>query len=219
MYRSPLWPGMLRTIRSFGAGLLPSQPPIRRRCNGESRRGGFLRVLLGDLFDNQRYKVLRKLGYGQYSTVWLARDDRQVTDIKMAYMGDEVLILPDHRIMSLSKFSVAIVMEDLMTFLSSRFFSTSMRSRNGQPTADSITFYDSRIILSISHGEKHICIVFEVLGHHLGFQITQYKQGRLPVWFVKEITRQMLLALDFLHSECNVIHTGSSYEVIYTLIS
>lgn len=66
----------------------------------------------------------------------------------------------------------------------------------------------------ISRGEKHICMVFEVLGHHLGFQIAQYKQGRLPVRFVKEIIRQMLSALDFLHSECNVIHTGSSYVVI-----
>jgi serine/threonine protein kinase len=70
----------------------------------------------------------------------------------------------------------------------------------------------------INRGEKHVCMVFEVLGHHLGFQIAQYKQGRLPVRFVKEITRQMLLALDFLHSECNVIHTGSSYVVIQTLI-
>lgn len=66
----------------------------------------------------------------------------------------------------------------------------------------------------ISRGGKHVCMVFEVLGHHLGFQIAQYRQGRLPVRFVKEIIRQMLSVLDFLHSECNVIHTGSSYAVI-----
>jgi hypothetical protein len=73
-------PEILRTLRSFWSGLLASQPPIGRPSNSELRSGGFLRVRLGDLFDNQQYKVLRKLGYGQYSTVWLARDERQVMD-------------------------------------------------------------------------------------------------------------------------------------------
>ena len=36
--------------------------------------GGFHRVPLNDTFDSGRYTVLRKLGYGLYSTVWLARD-------------------------------------------------------------------------------------------------------------------------------------------------
>ena len=31
-------------------------------------------VHLGDLFHDSRYKVLRKLGKGSFSTVWLARD-------------------------------------------------------------------------------------------------------------------------------------------------
>ncbi|RPB18833.1 kinase-like protein [Terfezia boudieri ATCC MYA-4762] len=41
-------------------------------CIEKYRPGGYHPVHLGDLF-NQRYKVLRKLGYGGYSTVWLAR--------------------------------------------------------------------------------------------------------------------------------------------------
>ena len=39
------------------------------------RPGGYHPVRIGDLF-NDRYKVVRKLGYGQYSTVWLARDTK-----------------------------------------------------------------------------------------------------------------------------------------------
>ena len=149
-----MWPGMLRTLRSSWSGLLASQPPIGRPSNSELHSGGFLRVRLGDLFDNQRYKILRKLGYGQYSTVWLARDDRQVMDDRDGLYGRRILTLPDRRIMSLSKFSAVTVTEDLMTFLSSRFFSTSMRSLNGQPMVDSIIFYDSRIILSTSAAER-----------------------------------------------------------------
>jgi serine/threonine protein kinase len=35
--------------------------------------GGYHPVRLGDLF-NSKYEVQRKLGYGAYSTVWLAKD-------------------------------------------------------------------------------------------------------------------------------------------------
>lgn len=37
------------------------------------RFGGYHPVRLGDIY-NSRYKVVRKLGYGQNSTVWLALD-------------------------------------------------------------------------------------------------------------------------------------------------
>lgn len=37
--------------------------------------GGFHPVHLGDVFDGH-YEVLRKLGYGLYSTVWLVKDQR-----------------------------------------------------------------------------------------------------------------------------------------------
>ena len=38
------------------------------------RIGGYHPVHLGDTFKNDRYKILHKLGWGSYSTVWLARD-------------------------------------------------------------------------------------------------------------------------------------------------
>lgn len=37
------------------------------------RRGGYHPVHLHDIF-NQRYEVIGKLAYGQFSTVWLAND-------------------------------------------------------------------------------------------------------------------------------------------------
>ena len=36
--------------------------------------GGLHPIHIGDTFDGGRYKILRKLGYGSFSTVWLARD-------------------------------------------------------------------------------------------------------------------------------------------------
>lgn len=38
------------------------------------RPGGYHPVHLGDVFNNGQYKVIRKLGEGSYSTVWLAHD-------------------------------------------------------------------------------------------------------------------------------------------------
>lgn len=39
---------------------------------------GYHPVVLGDVFNDGQYKVVRKLGHGSYSTVWLARDLRSV---------------------------------------------------------------------------------------------------------------------------------------------
>lgn len=36
--------------------------------------GGYHPVRLGDTFKAGQYKILRKLGYGLYSTVWLAHN-------------------------------------------------------------------------------------------------------------------------------------------------
>ena len=38
------------------------------------KRGGYHAVRIGDGFKNDRYVVLSKLGWGHFSTVWLASD-------------------------------------------------------------------------------------------------------------------------------------------------
>lgn len=43
------------------------------------RPGGFHPVCLGDTFKNGRYKIHHKLGWGGYSTVWLAKDAKYIT--------------------------------------------------------------------------------------------------------------------------------------------
>lgn len=37
------------------------------------RPGGLHPVFIGDIY-NDRYQILRKIGYGMYSTVWLVKD-------------------------------------------------------------------------------------------------------------------------------------------------
>ena len=42
--------------------------------------GGFHPISIGDTFDQGRFRVLHKLGFGGSSTVWLARDQREGKD-------------------------------------------------------------------------------------------------------------------------------------------
>lgn len=45
----------------------------------EYRPGGFQPIEIDDEFDQGRYRVIRKLGYGSYSTVWLAHDKQSAS--------------------------------------------------------------------------------------------------------------------------------------------
>ncbi len=42
------------------------------------RKGGYHPTHLGDVLNNGRCKIMHKLGWGGYSTVWLAKDLEQV---------------------------------------------------------------------------------------------------------------------------------------------
>lgn len=40
------------------------------------KKGGYHPVHVGDTFNESRYTVVRKLGWGHFSTVWLAHDHK-----------------------------------------------------------------------------------------------------------------------------------------------
>lgn len=58
----------------------------------------------------------------------------------------------------------------------------------------------------------HVCMVFEVLGENLLGLIKRWNHRGIPMPLVKQITKQVLLALDHLHRECGIIHTDLKPE-------
>ena len=67
------------------------------------KKGGYHPVALGDTLKDGRYKVLHKLGWGGYSTVWAARDQRSVL-IYFTTLAGKTDRLPERRLTLLSKY-------------------------------------------------------------------------------------------------------------------
>lgn len=65
---------------------------------------------------------------------------------------------------------------------------------------------------------SHVCMVFEVLGENLLGLIKRYQHRGVPQHIVKQIAKQVLLGLDYLHTECKVIHTDLKPENVLICI-
>lgn len=62
--------------------------------------------------------------------------------------------------------------------------------------------------------DTHVCMVFEPLGENLLSLIERNKKNGVPRGLVKVITRQVLLGLQYLHEECDLVHTDIKPENI-----
>ena len=61
-------------------------------------------------------------------------------------------------------------------------------------------------------------MAFEVLGKNLLSLIKKYDYRGCPLPIVRQIARQTLIALDYLHRVCNIIHTDLKPEnVVFSL--
>lgn len=59
----------------WSANMFQVPRPIDEEDLAGYRPGGYHPVRIGDHFKHGKYKVLNKLGYGGYSTVWLSRNN------------------------------------------------------------------------------------------------------------------------------------------------
>lgn len=188
--------------------------------------------------DRNQYSVIRKLGWGHFSTVWLAHDSetKQYVALKI--------------IKSAEKYRVAAV--DEIKIL--KKVAAGLDSHPGKSHVVKLLDY---FLLKGPNGD-HVCMVFELLGENMLNLLYkfrdlygQYKDlssgepslwnlnsssdlassnanssldtleaifkdyyGGLPISLVKRISKQVLLALDYMHRECGVVHTDLKPENI-----
>lgn len=64
----------------------------------------------------------------------------------------------------------------------------------------------------------HVCMVFEVLGENLLGLIKRYHHRGVPEHICKQIAKQVLLGLDYMHRECGIIHTDLKPENVLICI-
>ncbi|KAL4226553.1 SRSF protein kinase 2 [Mactra antiquata] len=154
-------------------------------------KGGYHPVKIGDLFNN-RYHVVRKLGWGHFSTVWLCWDLQAKRFVAM-----KVVKSAQHYT------ETAIDEIKLLRCVREADEADSFRERTVQLLDD--------FKISGVNG-THVCMVFEVLGNNLlKFIIRSNYQG-IPLPNVKNIIKQVLQGLHYLHAKCNIIHTDIKPE-------
>ena len=56
----------------------------------------------------------------------------------------------------------------------------------------------------------HLCLVYEPMREPLWLFQRRWENGKLPPALLKVYLRFLLRGLDYLHSECHIIHTGES---------
>ncbi|XP_032574886.1 SRSF protein kinase 2 isoform X1 [Drosophila sechellia] len=160
-------------------------------------RGGYHPVVIGDIFDN-RFRVVRKLGWGHFSTVWLCRD---LKDEK--YVALKVVKSAPHYIETAAD---------------------EIRLLEAIRDADPMDVKRERIVRLMNHftvrgvNGMHTCLVFEALGCSLYKLIVKNNYQGLAIAQVRNIIRQVLEGLDYLHSKCSIIHTDIKPENILLVI-
>nr|XP_022295755.1 SRSF protein kinase 1-like isoform X2 [Crassostrea virginica] len=155
------------------------------------QKGGYHPVKIGDLFNN-KYHVIRKLGWGHFSTVWLCWDM-----ITKRFVALKVVKSAQHYT------ETALDEIKLLKCVRESDENDPFRERTVQLLDD--------FKISGVNG-THVCMVFEVLGNNLLKLIIRSNYQGIPLQNVKHIIRQVLQALEYLHDKCKIIHTDIKPE-------
>ncbi|XP_063789302.1 SRSF protein kinase 1-like [Pseudophryne corroboree] len=156
-------------------------------------KGGYHHVRIGDLFSN-RYHVIRKLGWGHFSTVWLCWDLQAKLFVAL-------------KVVKSAEHYTETALDEI------RLLRAVRDTDPAHPGREVVVQLLDDFKISGVNG-SHVCMVFEVLGHHLLKWIIKSNYQGLPLPCVKSIICQVLQGLDYLHSKCKIIHTDLKPENI-----
>ncbi|CAG7991154.1 unnamed protein product [Penicillium salamii] len=152
----------------------------------------FYPARIGEIF-NDRYQIATKLGHGSRSSVWLARDLHQWRWSNERYVALKINSNNSHA----RKTAGDVELEVL------RHITRANPQHEGWSFVRKLV--DSFSAQGISG--NHVCLVFEPLRESLGKYCQRFQGRVMPPEIFKIILQEILQALDYLHTECHIIHT------------
>ncbi|KAI8808417.1 kinase-like domain-containing protein [Cladochytrium replicatum] len=165
-------------------------------------RGGYHPVRLNERYNDGRYTILRKLGWGHFSTVWLAHDNKYAEDSHYLVRRNRPVAL---KIVKSAPHYTETALDEIK--LLDKVVTANPNHPHRGAVVELLDWFKQRG----PHG-THICMAFEVLGPNLLTLIRQYHHRGIPVPIVFRIIKQVLMGLDYLHRECGIIHTDLKPE-------
>lgn len=155
------------------------------------QKGGYHPVKIGDLFNN-KYHVIRKLGWGHFSTVWLCWDMTAKRFVAL-------------KVVKSAQHYTETALDEIKLLKCVR-----ESDENDHFRERTVQLLDDFKISGVNG--THVCMVFEVLGNNLLKLIIRSNYQGIPLQNVKHIIKQVLQALQYLHDKCKIIHTDIKPE-------
>ncbi|KAF8199963.1 kinase-like domain-containing protein [Mycena galopus ATCC 62051] len=159
--------------------------------------GGYHPVKIGDAFSDERYVVVRKLGWGHFSTVWLTWDTKMKRHVALKVVK------------SAARYTETAL--DEIKLLQRLITSSTPNGALNHPGRSHVISFLDHFRHTGPNG-THVCMVFEVLGENLLGLVKRHQNKGVPMPIVKQIAKQVLLGLDYMHRCCGVIHTDIKPE-------
>ncbi|GJD04842.1 serine kinase [Colletotrichum higginsianum] len=183
--------GMRRLRSALSRSVKTAQSPraIHEESIARYRPGGYHPVRIGDVFNNGKYKIVSKLGYGVYSTVRLACNQETKRHVAL-------------KVLTADSFGNGNDTFELETLMRLKPCTASPMS---PPGAAHVLGLLDQFEHRGPHG-NHVCLVFKAMGPDLSRFRRLFPDLRLPPPLVKSVSRQLLLALAHLHDTCQVTH-------------
>ena len=181
---------------------------------------GYHPVHIGEVL-LERYIIMQKLGYGHFSTAWLALDTKfgNYVAIKIQKAAQQYID---------AAYDEVEILQELAKHNFDKEWIKSLKEYykdDSEKLADIETTENSKVVQLLNsfiyHGQngRHFCMVFEIVGVTLLELIKRYNYKGIPLPYIRIITKQILIGLDFLHRMCHIIHTDLKPENVLVCLT
>ncbi|KAK5304602.1 hypothetical protein LTR99_003665 [Exophiala xenobiotica] len=194
LQRSFRVPRVAQPRRLSSRSIIKSKEPIEEEIFPTYRPDNYYPTVIGQTIGD-RYKILAKLGFESQSTIWLGHEYKRTS-----WLDEDAFV------------TLKILTKDASGSRSTNSeVELSRHIANADPRHHGLRYV--RLVrdsfeISGQHG-NHLCLVYEPMRETISTFQRRVQNERLPGTVMKPLLRLLLMGLDYLHSECQVIHTGA----------